>query len=430
MLLVGCCCRLGEGALLRVGAEVLVSSGYGALQGMGNIGVIANPTSVLPRTMEHIVDRMHTDGQKGLLPGKLAAVFGPEHGFRGDHQAGSGGAKQVTDPQTNITVYSTYGVKTEALAPLITKSGVDGIVFDIQDVGSRYYTFIWTMYDMMCAAAKVKNGFRFVVLDRPNPLGGQVVRGPMLEEAYVSGVGKVAGIPAVHGMTVGELAKYFNENAMAKCDTSPSTNSPKVNLTVVRMEGWDPSGIFPTDQLPWVLPSPNMPTVQTAMVYPGMCFLEGSSLSEGRGTTKPFQILGAPYLSYTFSLELMNMVQTMPKKLCGVLVRETFFIPTFSKFVGNVSAGVDITVTDPVCFDPFRLVLEVLTLAKKHAPGNFSWVNGNDIDILSGSNYTRTAIDGGRPVDEILAHYEAALAKSGFQEDRKAFLLYPREDGP
>ena len=407
---------------IRVGAEVLLLTKYEAFVGIKKLGVIANPTSVLPSSMEHIVDKMHEDSIQGLLPVELTAVFGPEHGFRGDHQAGSGGAKQTKDRQTNLTVYSTYGMKQTDLVGLIKKTGVDGIVFDIQDVGARYYTFIWTMFDMMCAAAATKNNFNFFVLDRPNPLGGETVRGPMLQSEYISGVGKVAGIPAVHGMTVGELAKYFNEKAMATCDVASSDIVQVVNLTVVQMEGWDTSKPFPTNQLPWVLPSPNMPTLETAMVYPGTCLLEGTSLSEGRGTTRPFQIIGAAYLDYTFSLELMDAVHSM----CGVLVRETFFIPTFSKFAGNISAGVDITVTDPSCFDPMRLAVEILTLAKKHAPGNFSWINGNDVDILSGSNFTRIAIDEARSVDSIMSHYSLELQKSGFMEERKSVLLYPR----
>ena len=275
VLLCWLVCGSVKSEKVSVGAEVLVSSQYDALRGIENIGIIANPTSVLPHTMEHLVDRMYQDQKGGLIPGKLHAVFGLNMAFRGDHQAGSAGDRQGKDKQTNLTVYSTYGLKAKDLVPLIRKTGVDGIIFDIQDVGSRYYTFMWTMYDMMCASAALKNGFKFVVLDRPNPLGGKIVRGPMLEEAFVSGVGKVAGIPAVHGMTVGELAKYFNANAMEKCETSTPSGTAKVNLTVVQMEGWNPSNIFPTNELPWVLPSPNMPTVQTALVYPGLCFWKG-----------------------------------------------------------------------------------------------------------------------------------------------------------
>lgn len=432
LLFLGRCCGQGRPELsagrpgIQVGAEVLVSSQYEALVGLKRVGIIANPTSILPKSMEHIVDRMHRDAKAGRFPSNLTAVFGPEHGFRGDHQAGAGGKKETKDRQTNLTVYNTYGVETKDLVPLIQGVDLDAIIFDIQDVGSRYYTFIWTMFDMMCAAAAVKDGFHFYVLDRPNPLGGITVRGPMLEEAYVSGVGKVAGIPVVHGMTVGELANYFNDRAMGHCDTAPAMGIvPRVNLTVVRMVGWDSSNIFPGDKLPWVLPSPNMPTVQTALVYPGLCLLEGSSLSEGRGTTRPFQMIGAPYLSYTFSLDLMQMVQ-IPAEMCGVLVREAFFIPTFSKFTGKINAGVDLTVTDPACFDPLRLVLEIFSLAKRHGGANFSWVNGNDIDILSGSNYTRIAIDEKRPVSEILSHYNSVLRASGFLDHRKQFLLYPR----
>ena len=177
---------------VRVGADVLVASGYKAVSGIRRLGIVANPTSVLPATLEHIVDRMHADGHANLV-----AVFGPEHGFRGDKQAGSGSATE-TDPQTNLTVYNTYGATHAELVATISLAGLDGLVFDIQDVGARYYTYIWTMFDMMCAAATIRDGFRFVVLDRPNPLGGTTVRGPMLHTGYTSGVGKVP-IPVQHG---------------------------------------------------------------------------------------------------------------------------------------------------------------------------------------------------------------------------------------
>ena len=312
-------------------------------------------------------------------------------------------------------------MKQTDLVGLIKKTGIDGIVFDIQDVGARYYTFIWTMFDMMCAAAATKNNFNFFVLDRPNPLGGETVRGPMLQSEYISGVGKVAGIPAVHGMTVGELAKYFNEKAMATCDVASSNIVQVVNLTVVQMEGWDTSKPFPTNQLPWVLPNPNMHTANRYGIPGNMLALKVPVSVKG-GHNETLSNCGAAYLDYTFSLELMDAVHSM----CGVIVRETFFIPTFSKFAGNISAGVDITVTDPSCFDPVRLAVEILTLAKKHAPEYFSWINGNDVDILSRSNFTRIAIDEARSVDSIISHYSLELQKSGFMEERKSFFLYPR----
>lgn len=389
-----------------VGADAFVASGYAAVRGRSRVGVIADPTSVLPGTMQHLVDRMHSDGH--LV--NVSCVFGPEHGFRGDQQDGRGEAS-YNDSSTGLTVYNTYGVSGEALSLLIAKSGVDALVFDIQDVGSRYYTFIWTMYDMMVAAATVQDGFPFIILDRPNPIGA-AVRGPMLHAGHMSFVGR-APIPTTHGMTVGELGELFGGEYIRRAARGAS-----VRVTVVRLRHYTRTWPFERLGLPWVLPSPNMPTIETARAYPGTCLLEATSLSEGRGTTRPFNIVGAPFLDWKFAAKLRARQRAIGA--AGVLLRETFFIPTFSKHAGNLSAGVDLLVTDPMRFEPIRTAVEILVAARAYA--GFAW-RVADMDRLSGSNYTRLAVDAGASADEILAEHARDLAASGFEATRRRYLI-------
>ena len=221
---------------------------------------------------------MHADDRV-----RLTAVFGPEHGFRGTAQAG-GSEGRYDDPATGLPVYDTYNKSGKDLAGIFTASGVDTVVFDIQDVGARFYTYIWTLYDCMVAA--VLAGKRFVVLDRPNPVTGRSATGPVLDKAYASFVGREP-IAQAHGMTVTELALLFNGEFVPQAAGRP------VELETVRMTGWRRGDFFDATGLPWVPPSPNMPTPDTALVYSGTCLFEGTNLSEGRGTTRPFELLGA-----------------------------------------------------------------------------------------------------------------------------------------
>ena len=473
-------------ARIILGVENFVNNKYNELSNSKRVGIIANPTSLLPKTLNHIVDVMHDDMLQGNLKVEELIVFGPEHGFRGAAEAGHGGKSKYLDPQTNLTVYNTYGKNSTELIQMIKTTKVDTIIFDIQDVGARFYTFIWTMYDMMCAASSsmVSSKIQFIVLDRPNPLGGEKIHGPMiLSSQYFSGVGKV-NIPIQHGMTVGELALYFYSNAMDRCPTaflssSSSTSTigqnnnnnnnnkrfindkkkNNLNVYVVQMTNWDVQKTYPITEIPFVLPSPNMPTIETAFAYPGICFLEGTTLSEGRGTTKPFQIIGAPYLNYTFSQHLKSLIQNTDNNYCGIAIRDAYFTPTFSKFQGNISNGIDIYVTDPNCFDPFRLVLDILFLAQSMAGKktssnlamkfeekmivnddnaeskskevvDFYFLDNNFIDLLTGSNFTRLAIlDTGRKwtTDLILQQYNDELIHSDFYKDYQHSLLYKRK---
>eukprot|EP00943_MAST-04B_sp_MAST-4B-sp1_P001751 g1751.t1 len=289
-----------------LGVDHFVNNKYKELNKSSRVGFIANPTSLLSGTLDHIIDVMHNDIVDKKLEIDELIVFGPEHGFRGAAEAGHGGKSKWLDPQTNLTVYNTYGLNLSALVQVIQETKIDTIIFDIQDIGARFYTFIWTMYDIMCAASSVvvlssfSTTINFIVLDRPNPLGGKKIHGPMLETKYFSGVGKV-NIPVQHGMTVGELALYFNSNAIQQClppsllvsssepaidndDNDENVLNNIINVKVVKMTGWDSTKTFPID-IPFVLPSPNMPTLQTVFTYPGLCFLEGTTLSEGRGVS-------------------------------------------------------------------------------------------------------------------------------------------------
>ena len=383
-----------------VGASNFVSSGYSAL-GKGRVGVIANPTSVLPDTLEHIVDRMHSDG----IMSNGGVIFAPEHGFRGASQAGHGGSRQSVDPQTQLKVYSAYGLHGNDLANLIRDSKVEQLVFDIQDIGVRYYTYIWTMFDMMVSSAIAKNNTRFVVLDRPNPLGGKNVKGPVLEyPQFSSFVGRLP-IPQIHGMTVAELARYFNSRYVAEF----AGDGRRVELITVEMTGWSRSSeTWPFSS--WVSPSPNIPTFETAQIYSGMGIIEGTNISEGRGTTRPFRIVGAQFLNYTFSCKLR---QKFPQ------LREVFFIPTFSKFQGKVCAGVDLS-NPPSDVDPQELALEIIIEARRYE--GFGWTA--TMDLLTGGNYTRLMIDSGATAAAIMSKYRTDLDDSGFLVERDKWLLY------
>ncbi|MER5963123.1 DUF1343 domain-containing protein [Streptomyces sp. NPDC002057] len=379
---------------LRTGFERLADDGYALLAGE-RIGVVTNPTGIT-RDARHIVDVMHADERVDL-----AAVFGPEHGFRGTAQAG-GSEGRYDDPATGLPVYDTYLKSGQPLADVFTASGVDTVVFDIQDVGARFYTYIWTLYDCMVAAALA--GKRLVVLDRPNPVTGRAALGPVLDRAFATFVGREP-IAQAHGMTVAELARLFNGEFL----TTP------VALETVRMTGWRRTEFFDSTGLPWVPPSPNMPTPETALVYSGTCLFEGTNLSEGRGTTRPFELLGAEGIDRRWA-EAANALG-----LPGVRFREAYFAPTFSKFQGRTVGGVQLHVHDRASFDPVRTGIGLLITARSSWPG-FAWRPDNWIDKLTGSTRVRTLIDAGADVDGTVEAWQADL--SAFRAVRREYLLY------
>ncbi|MDF3299934.1 exo-beta-N-acetylmuramidase NamZ family protein [Streptomyces tropicalis] len=383
-----------RGGGLRTGFERLAADGYALLAGQ-RVGVVTNPTGVT-RDVRHIVDVMHADRRV-----ELVAVFGPEHGFRGTAQAG-GSEGRYDDPATGLPVYDTYLKSGRPLADVFTASGVDTVVFDIQDVGARFYTYIWTLYDCMEAAALA--GKRFVVLDRPNPVSGREALGPVLHREFATFVGRQP-ISQAHGMTVVELARLFNGEFLA---------SP-VALETVAMTGWKRSDFYDASELPWVPPSPNMPTPDTALVYSGTCMFEGTNLSEGRGTTRPFELLGAEGVDGRWAAEADAL------GLPGVRFREAYFAPTFSKFQGTTVGGVQVHVTDRAAFDPVRTGIGLLVTARKVWSG-FAWRSDDWIDKLTGSTRVRTMIDSGADTGAVVAGWQEELA--AFRAVRRRYLVH------
>ncbi|MFF3732510.1 exo-beta-N-acetylmuramidase NamZ domain-containing protein [Streptomyces sp. NPDC002476] len=379
---------------VRTGFDRLAADGYALLKGQ-KVGVVTNPTGITS-DVRHIVDVMHPDGRVDLT-----AVFGPEHGFRGTAQAG-GSEGRYDDPATGLPVYDTYLKSGQPLADVFTASGVDTVVFDIQDAGARFYTYIWTLYDCMEAAALA--GKRFVVLDRPNPVTGRAALGPVLDPAFATFVGR-REIAQAHGMTVAELALLFDREFLDR----------PVDLRIVKMSGWRRSDFFDTTGLPWVPPSPNMPTPETALVYAGTCLFEGTNLSEGRGTTRPFELLGAEGIDHRWAAAANAL------DLPGVAFREAYFAPTFSKFQGKTVGGVQVHVHDRAAFDPVRTGIGLLVTAKRTWSG-FAWRSDNWIDKLTGNTRVRTMIDAGAGTDEVVGAWEADLA--AFRAVRKKYLQY------
>jgi uncharacterized protein YbbC (DUF1343 family) len=386
------------GGDVRTGFEMLHAGGYRELQGQ-KVGIVANPTAVI-RDLTHEVDVMHASKDVQLL-----AAFGPEHGFRGSAQAG-GSEGSYKDPRTDIPVYDAYAKTVDQIAADFTKAGIDTVVFDIQDAGARFYTYVWTMYDCMKAAAQA--GKRFVVLDRPNPLGGAQATGPIMHKEYTSGVGKDA-IAQQHGMTVGELALLFDGEFFGRT----------VKPQVIKMRGWRRGTFYDETGLPWVMPSPNMPTLDSAIVYPGMGMFEAVNLSEGRGTTRPFEIVGAPYVDWHW-VDALNAL-----KLPGVRFREAYFAPTFSKWVNQNCAGVQVVVTDRRQYDSIRTALAMIVTARAMYPKDFAWRESAPpywIDKLTGSDLVRKGVDGGSTTDAIVASWQAELQR--FRTQRARYLLY------
>ncbi|MBI5083354.1 MAG: DUF1343 domain-containing protein [Acidobacteria bacterium] len=364
---------------------------------------MANPASV-DAELRHASDLLAACPEL-----RLAALFGPQHGARADRQDNMIESPDEFDPRLRIPVYSLYGEHREPTAAML--DGVDVLFCDLPDVGTRAYTFVWTMTLAMQACAE--HGKRFVVLDRPNPIGGVEVEGNVLEPAFRSFVGLHA-IPMRHGMTLGELATLINEEYGAGAD-----------LEVVELEGWGREGWMEESGLPWVMPSPNMPTVETAAVYPGMVLVEGTNLSEGRGTTRPFEIVGAPFLDGCEMERYLNALG-----LEGVKFRPAWFRPAFDKWQGELCGGVQVHVTDRSRFKPYRTGLAVLQAAMELGGNSFAWrqppfeyeFDKLPLDILAGTDRIRLGLNKGESLEEMEAGWAARLAE--FLRQRSKYLRY------
>lgn len=389
--------------MLRVlsGLEVLLHDRLPLVRGR-RLALLAHQASVSSR-LEHAAELLRD------APGvRLVRLFAPEHGLWGaaqDHAT----VASTREPMTGLPVLSLYGPRRAPAAGMLR--GLDAVVVDLQDIGARYYTFVWTMALTMGGCARV--GVPVIVLDRPNPLGGESVEGNIPDPAFASFVG-LFPLPARHGMTIGELAHYLNSRHRLGCE-----------LTVVPMRGWRRTMRWEDTGLPWVAPSPNMPTPDTARVYPGGCLIEGTNLSEGRGTTRPFEWVGAPYLDprrYGAALERLG--------LPGVRFRPLRFRPTFHKWAGRLCGGVQLHVTDPRRFKPFLCGLGLLAVARRQAPGRFAWrrppyefeARRLPIDILLGTDVIRLGLQRNTALAALERAWRPAL--SAWMRSRRPFLMY------
>ena len=366
------------------------------------VGLLANPASI-------DADLVHASRVLAGLRGvRLVALFGPEHGISADAQDHVE-VGNSSEPQSGLPIYSLYG-ETRVPTPEMLE-GLDAVVVDLQDVGSRYYTYIYTLLHVLEACAREHK--RVIILDRPNPLGGDVVDGNVLDPDYRSFVG-MHPLAVRHGMTPGELALMFREEL--GLDVQPH---------VVRMRGWQRGMHFEDTGLEWVLPSPNIPTLDTAFVYPGGCLVEGTNLSEGRGTTRPFELVGAPWL------DGHALARTLEKEqLEGAGFRPTSFTPMFHKHVGRLCHGVQVHVQNRRRFSGFLTYLLLIHHARKQSPERFAWRDPPyeyeyvrpPIDILSGTNLIRQAIESGRSPRRLARAWPKQQAE--FRRRRKPYLLY------
>lgn len=366
------------------------------------IGLVSNPASVDAR-FRHVADRAEAAGVR------IGALFGPQHGFRADLQENMIESAHARDRGRDVPVYSLYSETRVPTAEML--AGLDALVIDLQDVGTRIYTFIYTMANCLVAAAR--HGLPVVVCDRPNPIGGTMVEGPMLDAGFESFVGQYP-IPMRHGLTIGELAHLFNGRF-----------GLGAKLEVVPMQGWRRDQFFDETGLPWVLPSPNLPTLESAVVYPGTVLLEGTNVSEGRGTTRPFELVGAPWVDPEPFCQALSALG-----LAGVHFRPTIFEPTFHKHAGTPCGGCQIHVTDRRRFAPVATGIALLAAFRQADPDRFAWRDPPyeyeytlpPIDILFGSARLREGLDAGRSAADIAAAWTAEV--EAFAATRATVLLY------
>jgi len=408
---------------LRLGIEVFLEKHLDLVEGK-RVGLITNPTGVNSR-LETSIDLFYENPKINLV-----ALYGPEHGVRGNAQAGEYVPFYIDArydiPEYSIPVFSLYGQSLKPAKGMFKdideymrsfdtqKAGkvpedsmvesIDVLVFDIQDVGTRIYTYVATM--AYCMEASAENDIEFIVLDRPNPVNGIFLEGPLLEYPEYSSFVGLYPVPVRHGMTVGELASYFNDEFLEK----------KARLTVIPMQGWKRGMWYDETSLPWVIPSPNMPTLDTATVYPGQVFLEGTNVSEGRGTTRPFELFGAPWIDGSRLTRELNRLN-----LPGVKFREAWFTPTFSKYEGELCGGAQIHIFDRNQYRSFATSLFIIKTIMDLYPADFKF-HPEYFDKIMGTSKIREAIEEGTDVNEIINSYKEDL--NSFSKLREPYLLY------
>jgi len=387
---------------VRVGLEILLQERKSLVRG-ARIGAVVNSASIQPN-LQHTADALFHERTFHLV-----SLFGPQHGVRGEKQDNMIESDFFRDPDTELPVHSLYGASRWPTEEMLRD--IDVLVFDLQDVGTRVYTFIYTM--AYCMEACAKSGKPMIVLDRPNPVNGVQVEGNLLKPEFRSFVGRYP-IPMRHGMTVGELARMFNREFEIGCD-----------LTAIPMEGWTRSQWFDETDLPWIMPSPNLPTLDSATVYPGMVLIEGTTLSEGRGTTRPFEFIGAPYVSGRSLAATLN-----ERNLKGVLFRPVHFEPTFQKWAGQLCEGVQVHVTEREDFEPYLTGIICIAAVRELYPDRFAWLeppyeyeyDKMPIEILSGGKDIPRLIESRAGTDDIRHSWREDLTL--FRKQREPYLLY------
>lgn len=377
---------------VQLGIDSLIASKFAALYGQ-RVGLLTNPGGVNRQLQETLMLLHESDAVN------LVALYSPEHGLAAVAADGAA-VSDSREPRTGLPVHSLYGDFMRPTAQML--ADVDVVVVDIQDVGVRFYTYLWTLSYMLEACGE--EGVRVVILDRPNPLGGEVVRGAVLGAEFDTLVGRKP-IPIQHGMTLGELAKMYNA----------LWNPTPCELTVIACEGWRRADLWNQTGLTWVPTSPAMPHFSTVLHYPGACFLEGTNFSEGRGTALPFEVTGAPFMDGYAIAAWLNLLA-----LPGVTFRPHHFTPTASKFAGEVCSGLQAHITDPAAYDPLSVWVHVLAVLWKMQPDHAEW-RPHHFDRLCGDAHARTEIERGQ-VDGLLRRWAAQSTE--FRAQRAPYLLY------
>ena len=392
-----------QNSKVLTGADILLSDSLDLVTNK-NVGIVTNHTGLLSNGT-HIVDTLNSLNQVNVV-----VLFGPEHGIRGDAPDGHS-ISDGKDSKTGIQVYSLYG-KTKKPTKEMLKN-VDILVFDIQDIGARFYTYISTMFFAMQAA--VENNIPILILDRPNPINGIRVEGPIIQEGFKSFVG-IANIPIMHGMTIGELALFFNEENLLN-------ENLKADLKIIKMQNWTRNMYFDETGLTWVNPSPNMTSLETALLYPGLCLIEGTNISEGRGTPTPFLNIGAPFINSDSLISKLNSY-----KLEGISYSKINFTPveipnmaSKPKFEKENCNGIYFTITDRQKLNSLKLGLVLIYSIMKLNPNDFSF-RESSIDRLYGTSNLRTMLTKGFSPNEIMNTWKQDLEK--FNQIRKKYLIY------
>ncbi len=387
---------------IKLGLEKILTEKNNFSRSM-RLGLICNQSSV-NHQFQHAADLFFENDNLNLV-----SLFGPQHGIRGDVQDNMEETSHTIDKLTKLPIYSLYSETRQPTEQML--SSIDALVFDLQDVGGRVYTFIYTMANAMKACAKF--GKKMFVLDRPNPIGGLSVEGNLLEKGHESFVGQFP-IPMRHGLTVGELAKLFNEEFNIKCE-----------LEVITMNNWKREDFYDETDAPWVMPSPNMPTVDTTVVFPSTVYFEGTQVSEGRGTTRPFEIVGAPYIGSKEYADALSKFE-----LPGVIFRPVNFIPTFQKYFKQGCGGIFLHITERDLFEPVITGLAMIKTIFELYPSDFRWkdmpyeyeFDRNPFDVIAGTTKIREMIEKGKSINEIKLYWKNDVRD--FNDLREKYFLY------